>query len=134
MAPLPELARISSNGGTLDNSYSKDQDGNQVDTFDANGTLAQVWRLDKVDEGRYYLRNASSNFTKGLDQDRDSGRVQIWTSPPSNWNQVWAITPVPGGHRIVNADTSLCLTSDGVGHWVRVAPCSGADNQVWTLR
>ncbi|MEU3564885.1 protein kinase [Kitasatospora sp. NPDC006786] len=134
VAPLPELARISSNGGTLDNSYSKDQDGNQVDTFDANGTLAQVWRLDKVDEGRYYLRNASSNFTKGLDQDRDSGRVQIWTSPPSNWNQVWAITPVPGGHRIVNADTSLCLTSDGVGHWVRVAPCSGADNQVWTLR
>ncbi|MFF2617343.1 serine/threonine protein kinase [Kitasatospora sp. NPDC058046] len=130
---LPAEARITGTNGALDNYSSNDQDGNTVGTYFANGTAAQLWRLDRVADGMYYLRNASSNFTKVLDQDRRSGLVQIWTSPPADWNQVWAIAQVPGGYRIANVATQLCLTSEGIGVGTHVAACTGAQNQVWTF-
>ncbi|WP_049661055.1 RICIN domain-containing protein, partial [Kitasatospora sp. MY 5-36] len=131
--PLPAEARITGTNGLLDNYSSNDRDGNTVGTYFANGTAAQLWRLDRVADGMYYLRNASSNFTKVLDQDRRSGLVQIWTSPPADWNQVWAIAQVPGGYRIANVATQLCLTSEGIGVGTHVAACTGAQNQVWTF-
>ncbi|MEV7940581.1 protein kinase [Kitasatospora sp. NPDC088264] len=131
---LPSQAQIASVGGALDNSYSGDQNGNRVGTFSVNGTSAQVWRLEKVFEGKYFLRNASSNYTKVLDLDTGDGRVQIWTSPPFTDNQLWSFTQVRGGYQIVNGATKGCLTSDGAGYYVRVAACSNAENQVWELR
>ncbi|MFI9330094.1 protein kinase [Kitasatospora sp. NPDC052868] len=130
---LPSLVQITGTGGALDNSSSADRDGNLVGTYLINGTLAQTWRLDKVAEGKYYLRNASSNFTKVLDLDWRTGSVQIWSNPPGAENQIWSFVPVPGGHHIVNAFTKGCLTSDGIAQWARMSACSDADNQVWTL-
>ncbi|MFD4656112.1 protein kinase [Kitasatospora sp. NPDC058444] len=130
---LPVLAQITGTNGALDNYRSADQDGNMVGTYVVNGTSAQLWQLDKVAEGMYYLRNAASNYTKVLDQDRKSGFVRIWTSPPSGWNQVWAIVPVTGGFEIHNVESKLCLTSEGIGAGAQVTPCSSAPNQVWTF-
>ncbi|MEU1286825.1 RICIN domain-containing protein, partial [Kitasatospora sp. NPDC005856] len=130
---LPPVAQITGTNGALDNYSSLNQDGNMVGTYTANGTPAQLWELQQVGEGMYYLRNASSNFTKVLDQDRRSGSVQIWTSPPSGWNQVWAVSPVQGGYRLSNAESKMCLTSEGIGLGAHVTPCSGAANQVWTF-
>ncbi|MFF3008203.1 protein kinase [Kitasatospora sp. NPDC057940] len=130
---LPSQAQITGVNGALDNSYSVDENGNRVGTFNVNNTPAQVWRLEKVSEGKYFLRNASSNYTKVLDLDTGDGRVQIWTSPPYNDNQLWSFVPVRGGYQIVNGTTKGCLTSDGVAYYVRVAACTSADNQVWAL-
>ncbi|MFF2040893.1 protein kinase [Kitasatospora sp. NPDC058170] len=130
---LPAMVQIIGTGGALDNSNSTDKDGNLVGTYLINGTLAQTWRLDKVAEGKYYLRNGSSNFTKVLDLDWRSGSVQIWTNPPVVENQVWSFVPVPGGYQIVNSYTRECLTSDGIARWARVSACSTAENQVWTV-
>ncbi|MFG2908686.1 protein kinase [Kitasatospora sp. NPDC048286] len=130
---LPAVAQIAGANGALDNYQSADVDGNMVGTYVVNGTSAQLWRLDKVAEGMYYLRNASSNFTKVLDQDRTSRQVQIWSSPPAVWNQVWDIEPVPGGYRIYNVGTRLCLTSEGIGVGTRGADCTGGQSQVWTI-
>ncbi|MFJ7907298.1 serine/threonine protein kinase [Kitasatospora sp. NPDC096204] len=130
---LPAVAQIAGANGALDNYQSADVDGNMVGTYVVNGTSAQLWRLDKVAEGMYYLRNASSNFTKVLDQDRTSRQVQIWSSPPAVWNQVWDIEPVPGGYRIYNVGTRLCLTSEGIGAGTHGADCTGARNQLWTI-
>ncbi|MFF1792076.1 protein kinase [Kitasatospora sp. NPDC058243] len=130
---LPSQAQITGVNGALDNSFSGDRDGNRVATFAVNGTPAQVWRLEKLSEGKYFLRNASSNYTKVLDLDTGDGRVQIWTSPPYNDNQLWSFVPVRGGYQIVNGTTKGCLTSDGVAHYVRVAACSNAESQVWAL-
>ncbi|MFJ9446645.1 hypothetical protein ACIRRH_33020 [Kitasatospora sp. NPDC101235] len=38
-----------------------------------------------------------------------------------------------GGYQLVNASTNGCLTSEGIGWGARVAACSNAENQVWTL-
>ncbi|MFJ3218286.1 protein kinase [Kitasatospora sp. NPDC086801] len=130
---LPSRAQITSNGAALDNYLSEDRDGNQIDTFAVNDTPAQTWRLDKFTEGKYFLRNASSNFSKVLDLDVRDGRVQIWTSPPYNDNQLWSFEPLQGGYQIVNVATKGCLTSDGIGYWARVTACSHANNQVWVL-
>ncbi|MFJ2193340.1 protein kinase [Kitasatospora sp. NPDC087861] len=130
---LPTMVQISGTDGALDNSQSRDQDGNEVDTYVVNGTLAQTWRLEKVAEGTYLLRNGSSNFAKVLDLDWKTGRVQIWTNPPGADNQAWSFVPVQGGYQIVNFWNKGCLTSDGIAHMARVAACSNAANQVWTL-
>ncbi|MER7844385.1 protein kinase [Kitasatospora sp. NPDC096077] len=131
--PLPNLAQITGNGAVLDNYSSVDKNGNGVNTYIPNGSLAQVWRLDKISEGRYYLRNGASNFTKVLDLDVPSKKVQIWTNPPAAENQIWSLVPVPGGYQIVNATTKECLTSYGVGYWVGVEACSDTPKQVWTF-
>ncbi|MBV6701562.1 protein kinase [Kitasatospora aureofaciens] len=130
---LPAVAQFTTGGVALDNSYSTDKDGNLVGTYTVNHSPAQMWRLEKFSEGRYYLRNASSSFTKVLDLDLATGKIQIWTNPPGAENQLWSFVPVSGGYQIVNSYTKQCLTSDGPAQWARVQACSTADNQVWTV-
>ncbi|MFD8086347.1 RICIN domain-containing protein [Kitasatospora sp. NPDC059722] len=117
----------------MDNAYSVDKDGNRVGTYPANRSPAQQWRLDYFSDGRYLLRNGSTNYTKVLDLELTTGRIQVWTNPPGAENQLWSFVPVPGGYQVVNSSTKQCLTSDGMAQWVRVQACSEADNQVWTL-
>ncbi|MEU8515430.1 protein kinase [Kitasatospora sp. NPDC048722] len=130
---LPPLAQLSVGSNALDNSYSVDKDGNRVGTYPVNRSAAQQWRLDYFSDGRYLLRNGSTNYTKVLDLDLATGRVQVWTNPPGAENQLWSFLPVPGGYQVVNSSTRQCLTSDGMAQWVRVQACSAADNQVWTV-
>ncbi|MGK4584900.1 protein kinase domain-containing protein [Kitasatospora sp. HPMI-4] len=130
---LPAVAQFTTGGVALDNSYSTDKDGNLVGTYTVNGTPAQLWRLEKFSEGRYFLRNGSSGYTKVLDLDLATGRIQIWTNPPGAENQLWSFVPVTGGYQIVNSYTKQCLTSGGLAEWAFVQSCSKADNQVWTI-
>ncbi|MEV7027659.1 RICIN domain-containing protein [Kitasatospora sp. NPDC093558] len=130
---LPAAAQLSVGGNALDNSYSVDKDGNLVGTYPVNHSPAQLWRLEQASDGRYYLRNGSTNFTKVLDLDVASGRIQVLTSPPGNDKQLWSFVQVPGGYEIVNSSTEQCLTSDGAAQWAKVQACSKADNQVWTV-
>ncbi|MFD7902981.1 serine/threonine protein kinase [Kitasatospora sp. NPDC059747] len=130
---LPPLAQLSLGSNALDNAYSVDKDGNRVGTYPANRSPAQQWRLDYFSDGRYLLRNGSTNYTKVLDLELTTGRIQVWTNPPGAENQLWSFVPVPGGYQVVNSSTKQCLTSDGMAQWVRVQACSEADNQVWTL-
>ncbi|MGA5822343.1 serine/threonine protein kinase [Kitasatospora sp. NPDC094028] len=131
---LPAQAQITSNGAALDNYYSKNEDGNGINTYIANGSSAQTWRLEKVSEANYYLRNGSTGFEKVLDLDVKTGKVQVWSSPPPSANQIWSIVPAVGGYQIVNYVTKECLTSSGVGFWASVSTCaSNRPGQVWTF-
>ncbi|GAA2248782.1 MULTISPECIES: serine/threonine protein kinase [Kitasatospora] len=130
---LPAFAQLASGGFALDNSNSTDKDGNLVGTYLVNRTPAQLWRLDKFSEGRYFLRNGSSNYTKVLDLELATGKIQIWTNPPGDENQLWSFAPVTGGYQILNSYTKQCLTSGGLAQWAFVQACSNAPNQVWTI-
>ncbi|WP_369184999.1 serine/threonine protein kinase [Streptomyces sp. Y1] len=131
----PAQAKITSLGAALDNYYSKDVDGNGINTYIVNGSEAQNWRLEKVSEGNYYLRNGSTNYQRVLDLDVKTGKVQIWANPPGADNQIWSLVPVTdGAYQIVNHATKECLTSAGVGYWASVATCTpGREGQVWTF-
>ncbi|MEE1788509.1 protein kinase [Streptomyces sp. SP17BM10] len=130
---LPSLAVLAIGSNALDNAYSVDKDGNRVGTYPVNRSAAQQWRLEPFGDGRYFLRNGSTNYTKVLDLELTTGRIQVWTNPPGAENQLWSFLPVPGGYEVVNASTKQCLTSDGMAQWVRTQACSAEDNQVWTL-
>jgi serine/threonine-protein kinase len=127
------VAQFTIGGLALDNSYSADKDGNLVGTYSVNRTPAQQWRLEKFSEGRYFLSNGSSNYTKVLDLDLPTGKIQIWTNPPAAENQLWSFVPVTGGYQIVNSYTKQCLTAGGLAVYASVQACSKADNQVWTV-
>ncbi|MFD5465771.1 protein kinase [Kitasatospora sp. NPDC127059] len=135
--PAPQLpttaTQITANGAALDNYQSKNEDGNGINTYYANGTLAQTWRLEKIAGGKYYLRNGASGYTKVLDLDKGTRKVQIWTNPPAAENQIWDLVPVEGGYLIVNDWSKECLTSYGVGYWAGVSACSNAKGQVWAI-
>ncbi|WP_051837765.1 serine/threonine protein kinase [Streptomyces sp. NRRL WC-3742] len=131
--PQPTLVQVGSNGGVLDNYHSANVDGNQVITYGANGSTAQAWRLDKVSDGNYYLRNAATDFTKSLDLDVTTRLVQIWTNQPTRQTQTWSVVAVTGGYHIVNYATRDCLVFDGINYALRAATCSNTAEQVWTF-
>ncbi|MFI6157212.1 serine/threonine protein kinase [Kitasatospora sp. NPDC051170] len=131
--PQPTLVQVGSGGGVLDNYHSANVDGNQVITYGANGSTAQAWRLDKLSDGNYSLRNAATDFTKSLDLDPATRLVQIWTNQPTRQTQTWSVVAVAGGYHIVNYATRDCLVFDGINYALRAATCSNTADQVWTF-
>ncbi|WP_331743613.1 RICIN domain-containing protein (plasmid) [Streptomyces sp. NBC_01136] len=58
--------------------------------------------------------------------------VDVW-SGNGGANQIWTFSPVSGGYNIINKNSGMCLTTDGVaGHTLYQFACVGNVSQVWS--
>ncbi|MDI2128341.1 serine/threonine protein kinase [Yinghuangia seranimata] len=125
------------NGATLDNSFGRNKDGNDVITWSPNSSDAQLWQMvrpDGTDRPGYLLASVPTGGQRWLDVDGPSQTVQVWGGA---WrpDQLWTFVPVAGGYQIVNAATSSCLTDSGRASRTVVRQCAPGDaSQVWSAR
>ncbi|MFJ8313134.1 MULTISPECIES: serine/threonine protein kinase [unclassified Streptomyces] len=142
---LPQRAVLRSGSLALANAQGINQDGNVVGTWQTPNSPSQVWELNGIKDGRFYLTNQSTT-RKMLDMDMRTRAVQVWGP---GWtadgkgiddgafaNQLWIFAAVPGtpsSYRLINTATNGCLSAQGAAAQATVKECTSSPAQIWNV-
>ncbi|GGP91354.1 serine/threonine protein kinase [Streptomyces melanogenes] len=142
---LPKRAVLRNGDLTLSNTQGADRNGNLVSTWQVPTSPAEVWELNGIKDGRFYLTNQSTT-RKMLDMDMQTRAVQVWapgTTPDGQGiddgafaNQLWVFAAAPGApssYRLINTATNGCLSARGSAEPATVSDCTSSPAQIWSV-
>jgi hypothetical protein len=122
---------------------NRSANGTHIIVFDPNGGGNQRFSFMPTGEGNYTIQNQSTLKCLDLNNGpkaRAGDYVNEWDCLGQR-TQEWAVhywATDPGAVAIVNVSTGYCLDvfreGTGNGTWTDVWPCSGHDNQKWTIQ
>lgn len=123
-------------GKCLDNSAQRKRNGNKIQLWSCNSTIAQQWRVNS--DGTITNVNGYCLDVRG-GEVVDRTPVQLWHCSTGNKNQQWVVHAIPNStaSTIVNPQAGLCLddkySNTKNGNQVWVWHCNGTNAQRWTI-
>ncbi|KAK0659491.1 ricin B lectin domain-containing protein [Cercophora samala] len=128
-----------STGNVLDLHGGQSHNGNQVQGWSYLGSVAQQWRLQKVDSGPFgawVLHNVGSGTVLDLNDGspENCARIQGWKRYPGNGNQEWLIITKQyndGSRCILQNRNSFTVADIAEGKRDNGNPVIGYQREAW---
>lgn len=95
---LYHIVSMSTNAGKFKylnvSEASLGKNGGLIQLWENTGGLNQLWKVTENSDGTYSISSAAprakgGSLTVGSTQNRNGGKVELWTSEKSNMNQKW---------------------------------------------
>ncbi len=124
---------IPSDGRYLNNSYGKDEEGNNLHIHTFSDYDCQVYTIRDMGDGYEMMPLSSTTRVVGVAEKTvmSGNGVKLYTRTSAQ-NQLWKFQPVEGGYVIRNAQNpNLCLMPFDYG--LIVSEYTGGERQIWKL-
>ena len=130
-----QISSLADQSKCFDVTSGSTSNGARVQTYAANGTLAQGFKVTfDANSGFYSIRNVRTG--KGLDLDSGDiipgGKVQQWDYPGAGKNQLWRIEETDGSYVIRSTASNLVLERCSNGS-LTTAVENGSAAQRWSF-
>ena len=117
-------------GKALDVANASVSAGAKVQTYASNGTLAQVFHLERTDGG-YRILNMNSGLALSTRGDDPVPGGSLWQAQGSSATSLWHVVSSGSGYMLVNDATGLALSASS---GLRTAEASLSDpSQLWSF-
>lgn len=135
---------------SVDLNMDKFNDGQQVDIWPTNHSLAQTWTVWEYADGSLVIQSNDKPSNAGtkvlqVEPTNDPGNTDVDISDDFNGIpglqahltapfQQWTLDGVPGNPSygvLKNKQTGTCLSGKGSQQWLTMAPCNTGDKNQW---
>ncbi|MEZ0111529.1 hypothetical protein ABH920_005547 [Catenulispora sp. EB89] len=132
---------------SVDLNEDKFNDGQQVDLWPTNHSLAQTWTVWTYSDGTTVIQSNDKPATAGtkvlqvdpsnatdVDISDDFNAVPGLQAHLTAPFQLWTVTAIPGNTNygvLKNKQTGTCLAGKGNQQWLSMAPCNTSDQSQW---